>query len=117
MIITWWPLAALAVIQLADAALCWKPVGFIRDCLVDVRFPRRFWRVLPVLKVASAAGLIIGIWFPPLALVTGVALVGYFIIAITMHVTTRDFGRNLFVNATGMLALCAATLGFVIVSM
>lgn len=116
MIVPWWPLAVLAVIQLVDAALCWKPVGFIRDCLVDVRFPRRFWRVLPVLKVASAAGLIIGIWFPPLALVTGIALVCYFIVAIAMHVTARDFGRNLFVNATSMLALCVAALGFVIVS-
>ena len=47
MIVTWWPLAVLAVIQLADAALCWKPVGFIRDCLDDVGLPRRFWRVLP----------------------------------------------------------------------
>ncbi|MGH3637216.1 MAG: DoxX family protein [Mycobacterium sp.] len=116
MIATWWPLAVLAAIQLTDAALCWKPVEFIRDCLVDVRFPRRFWRVLPALKAASAAGLIIGIWFPPLALLTCAALVCYFVVAITMHVTARDFGRNLFVNASGMLALCAAALVFVIVS-
>lgn len=117
MIVTWWPLAVLAGIQLADAALCWKPVDFIRDCLVDVRFPRRFWRVLPVLKVAAAAGLILGIWFPPLALLTCAALVGYFTVAIGMHVAAGDFGRNLFVNASGMLALCTAALGFVVVSM
>jgi hypothetical protein len=116
MINTWWPLAALAAIQLTDAALCWKPVGFIRDCLNDVRFPRRFWRVLPPLKIASAAGLLIGIWFPPLAVLTCAALVCYFIVAITMHIRARDFGRNLFVNASGMLALCTAALGFVIVS-
>jgi hypothetical protein len=116
MIIPWWPLAALAGFQLIDAALCWQPVAFVRDCLVDVRFPRRFWRVLPALKIASAAGLTIGIWFPPLALLTCAALVCYFVVAITMHVTARDFGRNLFVNATGMLVLCSAALGFVIVS-
>lgn len=112
----WWPLAVLAAIQLADAALCWKPAGFISDCLIDVGFPRRFWRVLPPLKIASAAGLIIGIWFPPLALLTCAALVCYFVVAITMHVRARDFGRNLFFNATSMLGLCTAVLGYVIVS-
>lgn len=116
MIVTWWPLAMLAAIQLADAALCFKPVGFIADCLVDVRFPRRFWRVLPVLKVAAAAGLIVGIWFPPLALLTCATLVAYFVIAIGMHAAAGDFGRNLFVNAGGMLGLCVAALVFVAVA-
>ena len=29
----------------------------------------------------------------------------YFLLAIGAHVRARDFGRNLFVNATGMLLL------------
>lgn len=114
MIDPWWPLAALAAIHIGDAALCVKPVGFIRDCLVDVGFPRRFWRVLTPLKLAAAAGLLIGIWVPALALLTSSALVCYFLVAISAHVRARDFGRNLFVNATGMLALCLATLAFVL---
>jgi hypothetical protein len=36
-------------------------------------------------------------------------LVAYFLFAIGMHVRARDVGRNLFVNATGMLVLCLAT--------
>jgi hypothetical protein len=116
MIVPWWPLAILAAIQVIDALLCWQPVRFIGDCLDDVRFPRPFWPILPPLKIAAAAGLTIGIWFPPLALLTCLALVCYFVIAIAMHVRARDFGRNVFVNATGMLALCIAVLGFVIVS-
>jgi hypothetical protein len=39
--------------------------------------------------------------------------VGYFLAAITMHLRARDLGRNLFVNAIGMLVLCTATLVFV----
>lgn len=109
----WWPLVALAAIQVGDAVLCWKPVAFIRDCLSDVGFPRRYWWVLPPLKTAAAAGLVVGIWFEPLALLTSAALVGYFLVAISMHVRARDFGRNLFVNATGMLVLCTATLVYV----
>lgn len=116
MIDPWWPLAALALVQLVDAGLCWRPVGFIRDCLLDVGLPRRLWRTLPPLKVSAAAGLTIGIWVAPLALVTSVALVGYFVVAIGMHIRAADLGRNLFVNATGMLVLCVAEVVFVVQS-
>lgn len=110
MIHPWWPLAGLAAIQLGDAAMCLKPAGFIRACLTDVRFPRRYWRLLPVLKTAAAVGLIAGIWIEPLAVVTAAALVAYFVVAIGFHLHARDFGRNLFVNATGMLVLCTFVL-------
>ena len=62
------------------------------------------------IKFAAAAGLIAGIWIPYLGIVTTIALVLYFVIAISMHIRARDFGRNLFVNATGMLVLSVATL-------
>ena len=114
MIEPWWPLAGLALTQFVDALLCIRPVRFVRDCLVGVGFPRRFWPVLTPLKLTAAAGLVIGIWFAPPALLTSAALVCYFLVAIGAHIRARDFGRNLFVNATGMLILCTATLIFVI---
>lgn len=103
-----WPMVALAVIQLADAACCVRPVAFVRRCLEHVRFPRRAWWLLPPLKMAAAGGLLLGLVVPFLGLLTVLALVGYFVVAIWMHVRARDFGRDLFVNATGMLLLCAA---------
>lgn len=106
MIQPWWPLVGLAAVQLGDAVMCLKPVGFVRACLTDVGFPRRYWRLLPALKAAAAAGLIAGIWVEPLAAITAAALVAYFIVAISFHIRARDFGRNLFVNAVGMLVLC-----------
>jgi len=108
----WWPLAALALVQLGDAAMCVPPVAFIRQCLIDVHFPQRFWKVLPLLKVAAAGGLVAGIWLPPVAILTCAALVGYFVVAIASHIRARDFGRNLFLNATVMLLICVATLVF-----
>ncbi|GAB7188758.1 hypothetical protein ATKI12_8589 [Kitasatospora sp. Ki12] len=114
MIQPWWPLAALAVIHLADAAMCLKPLGFIRDCLSDVGFPRRWWPLLPALKTVTAAGLLAGIRFTPLAVLTCAAVVCYFLTAVAMHIRARDLGRNLFLNATGMLVLSAATLGSVL---
>lgn len=103
-----WPVIVLAVISAGDGIMCLGPVAFIRDCLDDVGLPRRYWRLLPVLKFAAAAGLVAGIWIPWLGLVTSCCLVAYFVVAISMHIRARDFGRNLFANATGMLAICVA---------
>lgn len=105
-----WPVIVLAVIQLGDAALCAKPVGFIAQCFDDVRFPRRYWWIMPPIKIAAALGLVAGIWIPYLGALTAAMLVVYFLVAIGMHVRARDFGRNLFLNASGMLAICVAVL-------
>jgi uncharacterized membrane protein YphA (DoxX/SURF4 family) len=105
-----WPVVALAAISWFDAAISWKPVPFIAQCWEDVHVPRRCWRLLAWLKIAAGAGLVAGIWIPWLGLVTAVCLVGYFVGAITAHLRARDLGRNLFVNATGMLVLCVAVL-------
>ncbi|MEV0697276.1 DoxX family protein [Saccharopolyspora sp. NPDC050389] len=116
MIEPWWPLAVLAVVQFGDAIMCIKPMAFIRQCLEDVGFPEQYWWLLPALKIAATAGLIIGIWFRPLAILTCAALVLYFLIAFASHVRMKDFGRNLFLNCTGMLAACIAALVFSIVA-
>ena len=89
-----------------------KGAGALADLVArfdDVHFPRKWWWVLTPIKFAAAAGLVAGIWIPYLGLVTCVALAAYFLVAIGMHVAARDFGRNLFVNATGMLVICVAT--------
>jgi hypothetical protein len=107
-----WPVVMLAVIQLGDGLMCLKPVEFVARCLTNVRFPRRLWVVLSPVKFAAVLGLVAGIWIPWLGLVTCVALVLYFLIAIGMHIAARDLGRDLFVNATGMLVICLATLAW-----
>jgi hypothetical protein len=114
MIKPWWPLAALAAVQVVDAALCWKPVEFVRTCLTNVGYPRRFWPLLTPVKLSAAAGLVIGIWVPWLAALTSMALVGYFVVAIGAHLKARDIGRDLLVNATGMLAICVSAFMFVL---
>ncbi|KQZ84309.1 hypothetical protein ASD56_10005 [Microbacterium sp. Root166] len=104
-----WPVVVLAVISIVDGLLCLKPAAFIAQCFTDVRWPRKYWWMMAPIKFAAAAGLIAGIWVPGLAALTTACLVVYFIVAISMHVRARDFGRNLFVNASGMLVLCVAT--------
>jgi uncharacterized membrane protein YphA (DoxX/SURF4 family) len=107
-----WPIFALAVIQFVDGLLCIKPARFIAECFVGVHWPRRFWWIMPPIKFAAAAGLVLGLWVPYLAALTCAALVVYFVCAIAAHIRVRDFGRNLFLNATGMLLVCVATFVF-----
>lgn len=107
-----WPVVLLALVSFGDGLLCIRPVAFVAKCFGDVGFPRRWWWVMPPIKFAAAAGLTAGIWLPYLGAVTSAALVLYFVIAIAMHLRAHDIGRNLFVNATGMLALSAFTLVF-----
>lgn len=111
-----WLVVVLALVQAVDGVLCLKPVAFVAKCFEDVGLPRRLWWLTPPIKFAATAGLIAGIWIPYLGAVTSVALVAYFVVAIGMHSLARDFGRNLFVNATGMLILCLAValFGFVL---
>lgn len=116
MIDPWWPLAVLALIQLGDGIMCLKPVAFIRKCFEDVGFPKRFWWVAPPIKFAATAGLVIGIWFRPLAILTTAALVLYFLLAAGAHIRARDFGRNFFLNCLGMLVLCSAALVFTLLA-
>lgn len=107
-----WPVVVLAMISLADGLLCLKPIRPIARCLEDVHWPREYWWLMPPIKLAAAAGLLAGIWVPGLAALTTGCLVLYFIVAITMHIRARDLGRNLFVNASGMLAVCVATAAY-----
>jgi hypothetical protein len=46
---------------------------------------------------------------PEIGLAACLGLVLYFLLAIGAHVRARDFGRNLFVNAIGMLVLTVGT--------
>jgi hypothetical protein len=104
-----WPVIVLAVISFGDGLACIRLLPFVARCFEDVGWPRRLWWMMPPIKFAAAAGLIAGIWIPILAALTTACLVAYFLVAIGMHIRARDLGRNLFVNATGMLVLCVAT--------
>lgn len=105
-----WPVIVLAAVSFADGLACIKPMRFIAECFEDVNWPRRLWWIMPPIKFAVTAGLILGMWVPYLGLVIVVALVLYFGVAIGFHIRARDFGRNLFVNAVGMLVISMATI-------
>ncbi|WP_078312008.1 MULTISPECIES: DoxX family protein [unclassified Mycobacterium] len=83
-------LSALAVIQAADAAVCVRPMRPIKESLEKVGLPQRIWWVLPVVKLASAAGLIGGIRWAALGRLTTFMLTIYFTLAVGAHIRVRD---------------------------
>lgn len=105
-----WPVVVLAAIQLGDGLICIKPVAFVGKCLDDIGWPRQYRWMMPVTKLVAVAALIAGIWVPYLGLLAVLGVVAYFVVAIGLHIRAQDFGRNLFLNATGMLALSIAAL-------
>ena len=102
-----WPVLLLALIQLVDAGLCVRPAPFISRCLDDVHCPAAVRRLLTPIKLAATLGLLAGLVLPYLGLVTCLALVAYFGIAVSLHLRYRDLGRNM-LNATGLAVLSGA---------
>lgn len=85
-----WPVVLLALFQVGDAVVCAIPTPFITAALDRVDCPAPLRRVLPMVKAASAVGLVVGLWITIVGLLTVVALVGYFAVAIAFHVRARD---------------------------
>jgi DoxX-like protein len=95
-------ISGLVVVQIADGVFNAVPTQWLKDDLDRLGFPWRFRVVLPVLKGASAVGLLGGLRWPRLGRVTAGALVAYFTAAIAFHVRAKDSPRRMSA-AVGML--------------
>lgn len=80
----------LAAFQAVDAIACAAQVPPIKKSLDSVGCPDSVRRVLPVVKGASAVGLLSVRWFPGLARLTTAMLTIYFVLAVGAHVRVRD---------------------------
>ncbi|WP_349269004.1 hypothetical protein MPNTM1_04270 [Mycolicibacterium parafortuitum] len=99
--------AILAAIQAADAAASVGPIPPVAQALEAVELPRRLWPVLPVVKAASALGLLSVYRFPKLARLTTLMLTVYFVLATGSHIRARDWSPGL-VAASSFLGLFGA---------
>lgn len=96
----------LAAFQAVDAVACAIPVPYIATALDTVQVPQRVRPVLPIVKAASAIGLLSVHRFPGLARLTTAALTLYFVCAVGAHIRVRDSIPNT-VPAASFLALFA----------
>jgi hypothetical protein len=70
--------------------------------------PLKYFPWLAACEFAGAAGLVAGIWWPPIGIAAGIGLVLYFVGAVVSHLRAGDFkGIG---SATFMLAVAAGTL-------
>ena len=99
--------ALLAALQAGDAVACAIPLAPITKSLDDVGLEPRLRPVLPIVKAASAVGLVAVYRFPALARVTTFMLTVYFVLAVAFHVKAKDWSPGL-VAASSLLAVFAA---------
>ncbi|KUI40274.1 DoxX family protein [Mycobacterium sp. GA-2829] len=99
--------AMLAAMQVADAAACVKPIAPIKKAFDTVGLPEELRPVIPVVKVASAVGLLSVFRWPALTRLTTFMLTVYFVLAAGSHVRVRDWSPGLAASSS-LLALFAA---------
>lgn len=99
--------AVLAAVQAADAAACLGPIPPIKKALDDVGLAEELRPLIPVVKAASAIGLLSVFRWPWLARLTTFMLTVYFVLAVGSHVRARDWSPGL-VAASSFLALFGA---------
>lgn len=80
----------LVAAQLGDAAFNMTAKQWLIDDLRHLGFPTDLRFVFPVIKSASAAGLLAGLRWPSLGRTTAAALIAYFIIAMGFHARVKD---------------------------
>lgn len=99
--------AVLAAIQAGDAVACAVPVAPIEKAFDDVGLTQELRPVIPVVKAASAVGLLSVYRFPGLARLTTFMLTVYFVLAVGSHIRARDWSPGL-VAASSFLGLFGA---------
>ena len=101
-------MVALAGVQLADAAFNAVPTQWLRDDFDHLGVPENVRFVFPVVKSASAVGLLGGLKWPPLGRLTANALIVYFLLALGFHARAKDRAAR-FAPAAGMLGWAILT--------
>lgn len=96
--------ATLAALQAGDAMACAIPIAPIEKAFDDVGLASELRPLIPVVKVASALGLVSVFRYPRLARVTTFMLTVYFVLAVAFHVRAKDWSPGL-LAASSFLAL------------
>lgn len=99
--------ALLAAMQAGDAVACATQFAPITKAFDDVGLAEELRPIIPVVKAASAIGLLSVYRFPWLARLTTFMLTVYFVLAVAFHVKARDWSPSV-VAAASLLVLYGA---------
>jgi hypothetical protein len=81
----------LAPLLLASAASKLTRPTRVVEFYTGLGVPLRMLPFLAACEIAGAAGLVAGLWYPPLGIAAGIGLVLYFVGAIGAHLRKGDF--------------------------
>jgi hypothetical protein len=81
---------ALAGFQVLDVIGNAIPRQFVKQHLDHLGVPEYLRPMLPVIKLSSSAGLVVGLRLPRLGALTSAALIAYYVAAARFHVLSGD---------------------------
>src|SRR5437868_13688169 len=84
----------LVAVQLGDAAFNAVPSQWLKDDFDHLGIPEDVRFIFPVIKSASAVGLLGGLRWPRLGRLTASALVVYFGLALGFHARAKDSAQK-----------------------
>ncbi len=99
----------LAAFQLGDAVAVAAKMPYLMRALDRVDCPPAVRTALPVVKAASAVGLVAGTRSPAVARLTSSALIAYFLVALGFHIRSKDSAANA-LPAVAMLGISVFSL-------
>lgn len=94
----------LIALVAGSAAMDFQGPQQIKDLMARLEYRPGFERTLGLIKFAGALGLLIGFWVTPLAILTGLAFVAYFSLAVGAHRKLNDPAKEM-VPAAFLLVL------------
>jgi uncharacterized membrane protein YphA (DoxX/SURF4 family) len=80
-----------AIVAASGAMKIRRDPHIVRTIHEVVGVPLQYFPLLAICEIVGALGLVLGIWWPLLGVVAGVALVLYFAGAIVSHLRVGDF--------------------------
>jgi hypothetical protein len=95
-------ITGLVAVQVADGIFNAIPTQWLREDLDHLGIPEDLRFIFPIIKSASAAGLLVGLKRPAVGRMTAAALIAYFVLAMGFHARAGD-GPLKFVPAAAML--------------
>jgi type IV secretory pathway TrbD component len=84
----------MALVCLGSSIADWKKDPRIVESMERMNVPAGVQPLLPVFKMAGAAGIVLGLWVNPLGIAAGIGLVLYFVGAVFFHTRAKDHVKD-----------------------
>lgn len=96
----------ITLVCVSSSVADWKKDPRIMESMDRMKVPVGLIPALPLLKMAGATGIVLGLWSKPLGIAAAIGLVLYFVGAVFFHLRAKDPVKET-TPAVLMLIICA----------